>query len=91
MVWLSSRTQEVEQTIGEAMAEMRAEEKAWRERVQKRDALKGKYVGDEPFHVEPHPKLYCGRCGGTADKPFERLRPFHEVKNGVITAGWRCG
>ncbi len=77
----------------ETQAEMREEERLWRERK----AKSAKYLSDCQNETESvtevvvkHPKLYCGRCGGTADKPFDRLRPFREVKGGWVTTGWRC-
>ena len=36
------------------------------------------------------PPRFCTRCGGTADKPFERLYPFHVRHDGAVTSGWSC-
>ena len=94
MAWLSSRHEDAGVTMRETRAEMMAEEAAWRLRM----ASSLKTLADQrnesatvpELHVQ-HPKLYCGRCGGTMDKPFEQLKPFREVNNGTVTTGWRCG
>ncbi len=42
-----------------------------------------------PTHKPAHPR-HCTACGGTADKPFERLT-FYRVRRGnETTVGWSC-
>ena len=86
------------ETIGAAMKRMKTEamldERRWQEgearrlRASQNEANRlERYAADV---VTVHPRLYCTDCGGTADKPFERLHYRKVIRAGVIYEGWYC-